>query len=227
MKITKKYNTNNKSMGINTCEYIILHHTATWEWTLRWLINAFTWQRKVSAHYLVDTDGLIYQFWTDRDILWHSGTSLWQWKTFLNRYSIWIEVIGPLRNWGFTDKQKESVEVIIQHLSQKYNIGVKNILRHKDISPRRKWDISDTFWNWKFKTFEEYKKSLFIKNKIMAKEPKKSKYTDIKDTVLQVTWLTPIFNAHEWLWTLTEQETKELIEIAGARIREEFYKSKI
>lgn len=44
-----------------------------------------------------------------------------------------------------------------------------------------------------------------------------SKYTAVKDQILKETGFTPIFDKHEGDKPLTEQETKELIEIALAR----------
>jgi len=206
--------TKNKTPGVNTCEYIILHHTATWEWTIKWVINWFIWSRQASAHYVIDTNGDIYKIWNDKDVLWHAWLSKWQWKTDLNKYSIWIEIIWPLANWWFTDKQKDSTGELLKYLSDKYGIKKENILRHKDISPGRKTDIADSFWNKKFKTFDDYKNSLFVKKEIMWK----TKYTDIMNNVIKETWFTPIFWTHEWSNTISEQEVKELIEIACARL---------
>jgi len=56
-------------------------------------------------------------------------------------------------------------------------------VRHIDVSPGRKWDIADTFWNVYWKSWNEYKNNLFSKNTNMA--TKKSKYTDIKNNVLK------------------------------------------
>lgn len=89
----KNYNTKNKSIGKNTCEYIILHHTGTREGTATGIINAFTGQRAVSAHALIDEKGNLYTFGDYTDILWHAGQSNWGERVDLNRYSIGIELI--------------------------------------------------------------------------------------------------------------------------------------
>lgn len=44
-----------------------------------------------------------------------------------------------------------------------YKIPGRNVLRHKDIAPGRKWDISDTFWKIDLKEFSEYQDSLIPK----------------------------------------------------------------
>lgn len=218
----QRLSTSNKSIWKNTCEYIILHHTGTPEWTIRWNINILTWKWNIraSAHYLIDINWDIYKIWQDSDILWHAWVSSWKWRHNFNTCSIWIEILWPLRNWSFTDKQKQSASILIKELSKKYAINKNNILRHKDISPWRKWDIADTFWNWEFTTWEDYKNNLFNKKDIMTK----SKYTDIKNAVIQEVWFTPLFWTHEWIEPLTEQETKELIEIAFARFSQRLLK---
>lgn len=46
-------------------------------------------------------------------------------------------------------------------LSALHNIDGDRLLRHKDVSPWRKIDIMDTFWNWQFATWQEYKSNLY------------------------------------------------------------------
>lgn len=216
MKYKEILQTKNKTTGVNTCQFIILHHTATQEGTIEGVLSALT-VGLVSCHYVVDTNGDVYKIWDDKDILWHAGISSWGKLKNMNRYSIWIEVIWPLKNEWFTDDQRESVKTLIKELSQKYGIPKENILRHKDITTR-KVDIADSFWNVYRKSWEEFKNDLFSNKPIMIK----SKYTDIKNnlvTELEAKGLKPVFSSFEGKQSLTEQETKELIEIAIARVR--------
>lgn len=46
-----------------------------------------------------------------------------------------------------------------------YKIPGRNVLRHKDVAPNRKWDIADTFWKINRKEWSEYQDSL-IPNKV-------------------------------------------------------------
>lgn len=209
--------TKNKSAGVNTCQFVVLHHTATAEGTIRGVLNTLT-TGAVSCHYVVDINGDVYKIGNDKDILWHAGESSWGNLKNMNAYSIWIEVIWPLKNWGFTDDQRKSVETLIKELAQKYAIPKENILRHKDIAPKRKTDIADSFWNVYWASWEEFKNNLFTNKPIMVK----TKYTDLKDNLvaeLKKKNLAPVFTAFEGDKPLTEQETKELIEIATARVR--------
>ena len=97
MKIKQKLFTSNKSKGINTCDYTVLHHTATAEGSIAGVLRTLT-VGAVSCHYVVDTNGDIYQIGEDTDILWHAGVSSWEGKEDMNRYSIGIEIIGPLKD---------------------------------------------------------------------------------------------------------------------------------
>ena len=205
--------TKNKTAGVNTCQFIVLHHTWTGEWTIKGNLNALT-KGAVSCHYVVDTTGDVYKIGEDKDILWHAGASAYNGLTDLNRFAIGIEVIWPLSDGGFTEEQFSSVSNLIVEISKKYWIGKGNIVRHRDISPWRKTDIADTFWNEKFKSWEEYKINLFSKKTPMAT---KSKYADIRTAVLAETKLKPIFEKHEGDNPLTEAEVKDLIEIAVQR----------
>lgn len=151
--------TKKKSPWINTKEYIILHHT--WWWTFKgnveYLANN---EAEVSAHVIIWKNKWEIAFiWTFDDILWHCWVSSYDWKTWLNKYSIGIEVVWP---W-FTDFQRKAVRWLVDYLMNKYDIPSKNVIRHKDITDR-KVDIDDSFWNNEFSTFKEYQDSFDVDN---------------------------------------------------------------
>lgn len=80
--------------GKNSCQFIILHHTATGAGTFDALLNNLgrsTYQ--ASFHYLVREDGAIAKIGNDEDILWHAGVSEWKGKENMNKYSIGIEIV--------------------------------------------------------------------------------------------------------------------------------------
>lgn len=164
MIIKKHLSTNNKTAGRNTCEYIIAHHTATGEGSIDGVLKTLTVSKSphaVSCHYVIDTTGTLYKIWEDTDILWHAWESSWMGRNGMNQYSIGIEVIWPLKNGWFTDRQRSVFKELVLELSALHNIDSDRLLRHKDISPGRKIDILDTFWNWQFATWQEYKSNLF------------------------------------------------------------------
>lgn len=164
MNYTKILQTNKKSVWINSCELLVLHHTG-W-WTFDWNMNYLSINKvKSSCHYIVWLNWEIWKIGEDTDILWHTWISERKWDNNLNKKSIWIEIIN---DWDyFSDIQKEKVEELIIDLIKKYNIKKENLVRHKDIAPWRKVDPYDTLRNNKFTSFDDYKNSLFSKIKIM------------------------------------------------------------
>ena len=146
--------------GINADDYIILHHTWTGEGTIQGVLD---WLNKrddyASCHFVVDTNWDAYKIGNPTDILWHAWESSWKWLTDMNKYSMGIEIIWPLKNWGFTDEQRKTVYWLVCHLMASFKIPKENVIRHKDIAPKRKVDVADTFWNNKYKTFADYQKT--------------------------------------------------------------------
>lgn len=163
MKYDLILSTKKKSAWKNTCEMIILHHTAGWtfKWNMEYLANS---NKQASAHYVVWQNGEVGKIWEDTDILWQAWTSAWNWKTDLNKYSIWIEIVWP---W-FTDIQRDKVDELVLELISKHNIKKENLARHKDIAPWRKVDPDDSLWNTRYPNFEAYKNFLFSKLTIMT-----------------------------------------------------------
>lgn len=216
--ITDTRSTTKKTPGTNTCEILVFHHTwpGSYEGNLNYLA---TNKAQASAHYVAGQGGELGQIWKDTDILWHAGVSKWKWRTDINRFAIGIEIVWP----GFTDPQRQKVEELAIALIKKYGIKKENVVRHKDIAPGRKVDVDDSFWNNKFKSWDEYKNYLFSKIETMA--TKESKYTGIMEKVLKETGATPIFDSHEGTEPLTEKEVKELIEIAFARYGQRLQKA--
>ena len=146
----------------NTCQYIILHHTATVEWTTQWVLD---WLNKrddfASCHFLVDDLWRAYKMGQPTDILWHAGVSAWWNLKDMNPYSIWIEIIWPGRNWWFTDLCFAKVCDLVKYLRNALNIPLENVIKHSDItqlnwnsekkilrdwvSAVRKWDLAPSF----------------------------------------------------------------------------------
>jgi len=87
---------------------------------------------------------------------------------------------------------------------------------------RKVWDIAKKYqidwgwdlWEWDKPHFQDNWKAL--KENIIPNIKPMNKYTDILANIVK-NWYDPIFESHEWFWTLTEWETKTLIEIWLAR----------
>ena len=153
------FTTPNTSGLKNSCTYIMLHHTATGAGTVQSIMNSRKKPWGLSCHYIVDENGQVYSFNTEKDVLWHAGKwSLNGIVDNMNSHAIGIEVIGPLAQSGdgqFTEAQRKSVSMLIKDIATRNWIKKENIIRHKDYTDR-KVDIYDTFWNKTHKTRTDY-----------------------------------------------------------------------
>lgn len=96
----------------------------------------------VSAHYLMDRKGTIYQLVLDKDIAYHAGVAkLPDGRTNVNEVSIGIELMNT-REDKFTAAQYEALNRLLSLLKDKYKI--KYVLGHDQIAPDRK----DDPWNF-------------------------------------------------------------------------------
>lgn len=90
--------------------------------------------RGASAHYFVD-DNEIVQVVEDKDISWHSGSDKY-YSDARNSNSIGIEMCC-YKNNGKLDISEKTVSraiELVKELMKKYNIPVKNVIRHYDVS---------------------------------------------------------------------------------------------
>jgi N-acetyl-anhydromuramyl-L-alanine amidase AmpD len=131
------------NFSIRRPNYVIIHHTA--QNSLAQTIKTFTLTRtQVSSHYVIGRDGEVVQMLNDYLRSWHAGRGRWGNDTDLNSASIGIE----LDNNGFepfTEKQIESLLLVLKRLKAKYSIPAANFIGHSDIAPGRKVDPSPYF----------------------------------------------------------------------------------
>lgn len=103
---------------------------------------------KVSAHYLIDKTGNIYQLIPDEKRAWHAGISYWRGREGINDHSIGIEIDNNGHE-PFPEKQMISVLELSQWLMKTFSIEAWNIVAHSDIAPDRKSDPGAYFdWKW-------------------------------------------------------------------------------
>ena len=108
-------------------------------------------QSEVAAHYFIKRNGEIIRMVPDLYKAWHAGISHWGKYSFLNKYSIGIEVSNPGHQFGyinFSKKQIKSLIKLTRVLVKKYRIKKNHILGHSDIAPDRKKDPGEKF-PWK------------------------------------------------------------------------------
>ncbi|MGC8960758.1 MAG: N-acetylmuramoyl-L-alanine amidase, partial [Chloroflexia bacterium] len=116
-----------------------------------------------SAHYLIDTDGTIYQVIPDEYAAWHAGgtserPARWETSKYgettvlegidVNRHTIGVEVVGytPGSNVpkghkaGYTEAQKVAATRLAKWLAYAYGLGPSEMVAHMDVCPRDKRD---------------------------------------------------------------------------------------
>lgn len=110
---------------------------------------------KLSAHYLINDDGQIYQLVADEKRAWHAGVSHWNGRDNVNHNSIGIE----LQNGGMTYKeqfgnwpdypeiQMQALTELVYDLQTRFSIPTQHIVGHNDVAPDRKIDPGPHF-NW-------------------------------------------------------------------------------
>jgi N-acetylmuramoyl-L-alanine amidase len=115
----------------------------------KWIKEVCDKSVKLSAHYLIDLKGKIYQLVEDKDRAWHAGISHWRGKNSLNENSIGIELVDRTDKGEmiktFPKPQMNSLIDLLKLLIKKYKIPNHNIVAHSDIAPGRKDDPGENF----------------------------------------------------------------------------------
>jgi N-acetylmuramoyl-L-alanine amidase len=141
---------------INT---VVLHYTdlESTEVSLKRLCDPIY---KVSSHYLLDEEGIIYQLVEEEKRAWHAGDSYWKGVSCVNDFSIGIEIQNPghvyfleKREWyPYSEKQYETLLILLKDISQRYPLTTQNTVGHCDITSHRKVPKIDPgpHFNWQF-----------------------------------------------------------------------------
>ncbi|XXF75210.1 N-acetylmuramoyl-L-alanine amidase [Myxococcaceae bacterium GXIMD 01537] len=142
---------NYNERGGKDIDTIVMHHTASNNGAgdLAWMRNP---KSQVSAHYMVDRDGKIYQLVGDDKRAWHAGKGeLHGVPSDINGRSIGIEIVNDgSGKTPFTEAQYKALTQLTGYLKQKYDVPMKNIVGHADVAvPKgRKNDPAPNF-DWK------------------------------------------------------------------------------
>lgn len=102
----------------------------------------------VSAHYVIDRNGDVYQLVCESKRAWHAGKSSWKGQEGLNKSSIGIEIVN-LGNEPFPKAQMESLKELAKDICLRHKILSHNVLGHSDVAPSRKVDPGDYF-DWSY-----------------------------------------------------------------------------
>jgi N-acetylmuramoyl-L-alanine amidase len=128
-------------------DMLVLHYTGmtTAEAALERLCDPHA---RVSAHYVVEENGVIWRLVPENRRAFHAGLSCWQGESDLNAVSLGIEIVNPGHEWGyrpFPEAQMASVEHLCRDLIARYSIPPYRVVGHSDIAPERKSDPGELF----------------------------------------------------------------------------------
>lgn len=99
----------------------------------------------VSAHYIIDRKGIVYQLVDEKNIAYHAGIGQTPDKrNRINNFSIGIEIMNTKID-KYTEEQYDSLNKLLAEIKNRY--AIKYILGHDQISPSRKTDP----WNFDWK----------------------------------------------------------------------------
>ena len=100
---------------------------------------------KVSAHLLIDREGVVIQFVPFDQRAWHAGVSAFAGRPVCNDFSIGIELEGTDTD-PYTHLQYECLVKITQCLIAEYPaLSSERVAGHSDIAPDRKTDPGPAF----------------------------------------------------------------------------------
>ncbi|SDM33999.1 N-acetylmuramoyl-L-alanine amidase [Maricaulis salignorans] len=103
---------------------------------------------EVSAHYMVEEDGRIFQLVDEDKRAWHAGVSCWRGETDINSSSIGVEIVNGGHDFGLPDfpaVQIAAVIELVKDIMGRHGIGPEGVVGHSDIAPGRKQDPGEKF----------------------------------------------------------------------------------
>jgi len=127
--------------------YIVLHYTGmeNGEMALERMCDP---SAQVSAHYMIEEDGRVFQLVDEDKRAWHAGVSCWQGERDMNSASIGIEIVNGGHDFGlpeFPAVQIEAVIELVKSVMERHGIKAKDVIGHSDIAPGRKQDPGEKF----------------------------------------------------------------------------------
>lgn len=126
---------------------IVIHTMqGTYDGSTDWFQNP---QARVSAHYLIGSDGRIEQMVQEKDIAYHAGSMEYNSKTIGIEHEGWVDQ----QKW-YTPKLFDASARVAAYLVKKYNIPIKHqlpngLFGHHEIpgQERRRFDPGN-YWDW-------------------------------------------------------------------------------
>ncbi|GGC07939.1 N-acetyl-anhydromuramyl-L-alanine amidase [Novosphingobium endophyticum] len=108
-------------------------------------------EAEVSAHYMIDEDGMVTRLVPEEKRAWHAGRSYWRGLTDVNSASIGIELVNPGHEFGyrpFPEAQMDALLPLLADIIDRHDIPRANVVGHSDVAPARKQDPGEYF-DWR------------------------------------------------------------------------------
>lgn len=144
MKQTPSPNHNARKLPISM---LVLHYTGMETGALA-LDRLCDPEAGVSAHYVLEEDGTVYQLVEEDRRAWHAGVSEWNGLSDVNSASVGIEIVNGGHDFGlpdFPDAQINALIPLCKAIIDRHNILPRNLVGHSDIAPERKEDPGEKF----------------------------------------------------------------------------------
>lgn len=128
-------------------DLIVLHYTDMSS-VQEALVRLCDPEAKVSAHFLINKEGVLYQLVDPDHRAWHAGLSSWQGVDDVNSRSIGIELDNLGHTFGpepFPELQIKTLVALLGELTTLYAIPPHRIVGHSDVAPLRKKDPGALF----------------------------------------------------------------------------------
>ncbi len=128
-------------------QFVVLHYTGMKSGTEA-LQRLCDLAAKVSAHYLVEEDGRVFQLVDEKSRAWHAGKGCWRGITDINSAAIGIELVNPGHQFGyraFPQVQIEALKKLLADIMKRHNLPASSVLAHADVAPERKEDPGELF----------------------------------------------------------------------------------
>jgi N-acetylmuramoyl-L-alanine amidase len=103
---------------------------------------------EVSAHYLIDEDGAVWQLVAEERRAWHAGAASWGGVADVNSRSIGIELQNPGHEHSYREfpaAQIAALTSLAGDILARRQIPPERVLGHSDVAPRRKQDPGEKF----------------------------------------------------------------------------------
>jgi N-acetylmuramoyl-L-alanine amidase len=147
LKRIERPSPNYDDRGDSPIDMLLLHYTGmqSAEDALDRLCDS---SAKVSAHYTIDEDGVVYAHVPEVLRAWHAGVSCWAGATDINSRSIGIELVNPGDEFGYREFSEPQIAALINlchGILRRHPIAPSRVLGHSDVAPARKEDPGELF----------------------------------------------------------------------------------